>query len=88
MYIQYLREITVAGAIERIVVQATPRQKKAIAAKAKKLGLPISELMRRGASDEELVDFIRGVVQRKEERHHIGEPDFVPASRTMVHIGG
>jgi GTP 3',8-cyclase len=45
-------------------------------------------LMRRGASDEELVEFIRGVVQRKEERHHIGEPDFVPASRTMVHIGG
>src|SRR5437899_2193403 len=48
----------------------------------------LHELMRRGASDEELVDFIRGVVQRKEERHHIGEPDFVPASRTMVHIGG
>jgi cyclic pyranopterin phosphate synthase len=48
----------------------------------------LHELMRRGASDEELVEFIRGVVQRKEERHHIGEPDFVPASRTMVHIGG
>jgi len=45
-------------------------------------------LMRRGASDEDLIEFIRGVVQRKEERHHIGEPDFVPASRTMVHIGG
>jgi len=44
--------------------------------------------MRRGASDEELAEFIRGVVQRKEQRHHIGEPDFVPASRTMVHIGG
>ena len=44
--------------------------------------------MRRGASDAELEDFIRGVVLRKEERHHIGEPDFVPASRTMVHIGG
>jgi len=44
--------------------------------------------MRRGATDEELEDFIRGVVQKKEERHHIGEPDFVPASRTMVHIGG
>jgi GTP 3',8-cyclase len=44
--------------------------------------------MRRGASDEELEDFIRAVVQRKEERHHIGESDFVPASRTMVHIGG
>ncbi len=44
--------------------------------------------MRRGASDEELAKFIRGVVMKKEERHHIGEADFVPASRTMVHIGG
>jgi cyclic pyranopterin phosphate synthase len=44
--------------------------------------------MHRGASDEELAEFIRGVVAKKEERHHIGEPDFVPASRTMVHIGG
>jgi cyclic pyranopterin phosphate synthase len=44
--------------------------------------------MRRGASDEELAEFVRGVIQKKEERHHIGEPDFVPASRTMVHIGG
>ena len=44
--------------------------------------------MQRGASDEDLADFIRGVVEKKEERHHIGEPDFVPASRTMVHIGG
>jgi cyclic pyranopterin phosphate synthase len=45
-------------------------------------------LMRRGANDDQLVEFIRGVVQKKEARHHIGEPDFVPASRTMVHIGG
>ena len=44
--------------------------------------------MRRGASDEDLAEFIRGVIAKKEERHHIGEPDFVPASRTMVHIGG
>jgi len=48
----------------------------------------LHELMRRGASNEELREFIHGVVQRKEERHHIGEPDFIPASRTMVHIGG
>jgi GTP 3',8-cyclase len=48
----------------------------------------LHELMRRGASEVELADFVRGVVGRKEERHHIGEPDFVPASRTMVHIGG
>jgi len=44
--------------------------------------------MRRGASDTELEEFIREVVGKKEERHHIGEADFVPASRTMVHIGG
>ena len=44
--------------------------------------------MQGGASDEELAEFIRGVVAKKEERHHIGEADFVPASRTMVHIGG
>ena len=50
-----------ATAIARIVVQATPQEKKAITAKAKRLGIPISELMRRGAtayettqSDEEL----------------------------------
>jgi cyclic pyranopterin phosphate synthase len=48
----------------------------------------LHELMRRGASDDELVTFIRDVVGKKEARHHIGEPDFVPASRTMVHIGG
>lgn len=44
--------------------------------------------MRAGASDEQLVSFLREVVNHKEARHHIGEPDFVPASRTMVHIGG
>jgi GTP 3',8-cyclase len=48
----------------------------------------LHELMRRGASDEKLADFIVSVVEKKEERHHIGEPGFVPASRTMVHIGG
>ena len=48
----------------------------------------LHELMRRGASDRELAEFIVGVVDKKEERHHIGEPGFVPASRTMVHIGG
>jgi cyclic pyranopterin phosphate synthase len=48
----------------------------------------LHELMRRGASDEKLAEFIVNVVQKKEERHHIGESGFVPASRTMVHIGG
>jgi len=51
-----------ARAVERIFVQVTAREKKAIAAKAKQLGLPISELMRRGATayktgadDDELI---------------------------------
>ena len=38
------------AAVERIVVQATRQDKKAFAAKARKLALPLSELMRRGAS--------------------------------------
>jgi hypothetical protein len=38
-----------AAATERIVVQATAQDKKAITAKAKRLDVPVSELMRRGA---------------------------------------
>jgi cyclic pyranopterin phosphate synthase len=48
----------------------------------------LAALMRAGDSDLKLMEFIRDVVEHKEQRHHIGEPDFVPASRTMVHIGG
>jgi cyclic pyranopterin phosphate synthase len=48
----------------------------------------LAGLMAEGASDEEMVEFILQAVEHKEERHHIGEPGFVPASRTMVHIGG
>ena len=45
-------------------------------------------LMRRGSDDIELVTFIRSVVEKKEARHHIGEPGFMQPSRSMVHIGG
>ena len=38
-----------AAAVQRIVVQTTTQDKKSIAAKAKRLDIPISELMRRGA---------------------------------------
>lgn len=43
------------AAVARIVVLATNKEKKDIATKAKKLGIPVAELMRRGAfaySDE------------------------------------
>jgi cyclic pyranopterin phosphate synthase len=44
--------------------------------------------LQRGGSDQELSQYIRHVVEQKEARHHIGEPDFQKPSRTMVHIGG
>jgi cyclic pyranopterin phosphate synthase len=48
----------------------------------------LAGLMASGASDEQMAEFIRRAVDQKEARHHIGEPGFIPASRTMVHIGG
>lgn len=39
-----------AAAVERIVVQATAQEKQAIVGKARRLGLPVAELMRRGAA--------------------------------------
>jgi GTP 3',8-cyclase len=44
--------------------------------------------MHRGASDRELTDYVRSVVDQKEARHHIGEAGFIKPSRSMVHIGG
>src|SRR5438067_6387762 len=45
-------------------------------------------LLRDGASDNDLVTYIRSVVNENEEGHRINEPGFVPPSRTMVFIGG
>jgi cyclic pyranopterin phosphate synthase len=45
-------------------------------------------LLREGATDEDIVTYIRSVVMDKEEGHRINEPGFVPPSRTMVFIGG
>ncbi len=44
--------------------------------------------LRGGASDEDLRDYLQAVVWQKEARHHIGEPEFVPPSRSMSCIGG
>jgi GTP 3',8-cyclase len=44
--------------------------------------------LRAGASDESIAEWLKGVVWRKEARHHIGEPDFVPPPRSMSCIGG
>ena len=45
-------------------------------------------VMRRGGSDEDLARFIELTIEKKEARHHIGEPGFLQPSRSMVHIGG
>ncbi|HVT98374.1 MAG TPA: GTP 3',8-cyclase MoaA [Acidobacteriaceae bacterium] len=45
-------------------------------------------VMQRGGSDDDMVAFIRQTIGKKEARHHIGEPDFLKPSRSMVHIGG
>jgi cyclic pyranopterin phosphate synthase len=44
--------------------------------------------LRGGASDEDLRSYFHEVVGQKEERHHIGEPEFSFASRSMSCIGG
>jgi cyclic pyranopterin phosphate synthase len=44
--------------------------------------------LRNGESDDELAEWLKGVVWQKEARHHIGEPDFVAPSRSMSCIGG
>ena len=44
--------------------------------------------LREGASDAQLEEWFKGVVWQKEARHHIGEPDFVPPTRSMSCIGG
>jgi len=48
----------------------------------------LRDVMRDGASRQEIIDFIEGVVMKKEPRHFINDPDFVAPSRSMSFIGG
>jgi cyclic pyranopterin phosphate synthase len=48
----------------------------------------IKRLLRGGATKDELVEFIIATVEKKEERHHINDPEFVQPLRTMSCIGG
>lgn len=45
-------------------------------------------MLRGGADDAGIRNWLGGVVDQKEKGHRIGEPDFVPASRSMSCIGG
>ena len=48
----------------------------------------LRDVVRSGASREEIVDYIHSVVMKKEPRHFINDPGFVAPSRTMSFIGG
>jgi cyclic pyranopterin phosphate synthase len=45
-------------------------------------------LLRSGATDDELADFIIAAVWKKEAGHKINQPDFVKPDRSMSAIGG
>ncbi len=48
----------------------------------------LRDVVRSGASRDEIVDYIRSVILKKEPRHFINDPGFVTPSRTMSFIGG
>jgi cyclic pyranopterin phosphate synthase len=48
----------------------------------------LRDVLRSGASREEVIDFIRAAVMKKEPRHFINDPVFVQPDRTMSFIGG
>ncbi len=45
-------------------------------------------VLRHGGANSDLAAFIEKTLEKKEARHHIGEPGFLKPSRSMVHIGG
>jgi cyclic pyranopterin phosphate synthase len=48
----------------------------------------LRDVIRDGASRAEVIEFIEGVVMKKEPRHYINDPKFVTPSRSMSFIGG
>ncbi len=48
----------------------------------------LRDVIRSSATREEVVDYIKSVVYKKEPRHFINDPNFVTPSRTMSFIGG
>ena len=48
----------------------------------------LRDVVRSGASREEIVEYIESVILKKEPRHFINDPGFVAPSRTMSFIGG
>jgi cyclic pyranopterin phosphate synthase len=48
----------------------------------------LRDIVRSGATRAEIVEYIEGVVLKKEPRHYINDPEFMQPARTMSFIGG
>ena len=48
----------------------------------------LRDVVRSGATRDEIVDYVHSVILKKEPRHFINDPGFVTPSRTMSFIGG
>ncbi len=48
----------------------------------------LRDVVRSGASRDEIIEYIHSVIMKKEPRHFINDPGFVAPSRTMSFIGG
>ena len=48
----------------------------------------LRDVLRSGATRTEIVEYIEGVVMKKEPRHYINDPNFRQPARTMSFIGG
>lgn len=48
----------------------------------------LRDFIRSGATRDEIIEFIKQVVLKKEARHHINDEEFVQPKRTMSFIGG
>ena len=48
----------------------------------------LRDVVRGGASRDQIVDYIHSVILKKEPRHFINDPGFITPSRTMSFIGG
>ena len=48
----------------------------------------LRDVLRSGVSRDEIIEFIKQVIQQKEASHQINDTDFIQPSRTMSFIGG
>src|SRR3569832_705769 len=48
----------------------------------------LRDVLRSGANRDEVVEYVKGVVLKKEPRHYINDPGFITPSRTIGFIGG